>query len=154
MWVDLRRVSNLKMRDIKDNWFAVSLGGYYEYTGHWRIRNISWRARKVLKGYCIGPRRSIMGGKRSATFWDAQIFVTEDGEPMTETMILSTLRDYASQIGITRGIRLNAFVITRARHMFEDGHSMRCVRQFFRDPPYPEAETGDYGDVRSLVTAE
>ena len=95
-----------------------------------------------------------MGGKRSDTFWDAQIFVTEDGEPMTETMILSTLRDYASQIGITRGIRLNAFVITRARHMFEDGHSMRCVRQFFRDSPYPEAETDDYGDLRSLVTAE
>lgn len=38
--------------------------------------------------------------------------------------------------------------------MFEDGHSMRCVRQFFRDSPYPEAETGDYGDLRSLITVE
>ena len=151
--LDLRRVSNLKMRDIKNNWFAVSLGGYYEYTGHWRIRNISWRARKVLKGYCTGLRRSIMGKKRSDTFWDAQIFVAEDGEPMTETKILSTLRDYASQIGITRGIRLNTFVITRARHMLEDGYTMRRVRQFFLDSPYPEAETGDYGDLRSLISA-
>jgi len=95
-----------------------------------------------------------MGRKRRDTFWDAQIFVTENGQPMTETIMLSTLGDYASQIGITRGIRLNTFVITRARHMLEDGYTMRRVRQFFRDSPYPEAETGDYGDVRSLVTTE
>ena len=38
--------------------------------------------------------------------------------------------------------------------MLEDGYTMRRVRQFFWDSPYPEPETGDYGDVRSLVTAE
>ena len=150
--LDLRKVSNLKMSDIRNNWFAVSLGGDYEYTGEARVRNISWIARKELKGYCTGPRRSIVGGKRNDTFWDAQIFVTEDGEPMTETIMLSTLRDYATQVGITRGIRLNTFVITRARHMLEDGYTIRRVRQFFRDSRYPEAETGDYGDMRSLAS--
>jgi len=152
--LDLKKISNLKMRDIKNNWFAVSLGGYYQYTGDWRIRNISWKARWVLKDYCTGLRRSIMRGKPKATFWDAPVFVAEDGEPMTERVMLAMLRDYASQVGITSGIRLNTFVITKARHMFEEGYTMRRARQFFRDSQYPEAETGDYGDLRSLITAE
>ena len=152
--LDLKKISNLKMRDIKNNWFAVSLGGYYQYTGNWRIRNISWKARWVLKGYCTGLRRSIMRGKPKTTFWDTPVFVAEDGEPMTERVMLAMLRDYASQVGITSGIRLNTFVITKARHMFEEGYTMRRARQFFRDSQYPEAETGDYGDLRSLITAD
>ena len=152
--LDLKKISNLKMRDIKNNWFAVSLGGYYQYTGNWRIRNISWKARWVLKGYCTGLRKSIMRSKPKDAFWDAPVFVAEDGEPMTERVMLAMLRDYASQVGITSGIRLNTFVITRARHMFEEGYTMRRARQFFRDSQYPEAETGDYGDLRSLITTE
>ena len=95
-----------------------------------------------------------MRGKPKTTFWDTPVFVAEDGEPMTERVMLAMLRDYASQVGITSGIRLNTFVITKARHMFEEGYTMRRARQFFRDSQYPEAETGDYGDLRSLITAD
>ena len=152
--LNLRKVSNLKMRDIKNNYSAVSLGGYYEYTGHWRIRSISGKATGLLKGYCTGLRKSIIGRGRKETFWDSPVFVTEDGDQMTETAMLSILRDYVAQLGLPSEIRLNTFVISKARHMFEDGHSIRRVRQFFRDSTYPEAETGDYGDMRSLITAD
>ena len=148
--LDLRKLAKLKMSDIKNNWCAVSLGGNYQYTDHPRVRNISFRARKPLKGYCTGLRKEIMGKGRKQAILDSPVFVTEEGEAMTERAMVSMLRDYAAHLGLQRGIRLNTFAMSKARHMFEDGHSIRHVRQFFRDSTYPEAETGDYGDMRSM----
>jgi integrase len=150
--LDLKRLSNLTIRDIRNNWFAIWLGGRYQYTGEMRTRNISWKARWSLKGYCTGSRKQMVSKGFHPLSWYDHIFVAEDGKPMTGSMMLTMLRDYATGVGITTGIGVNTFAVSRGRHMLEDGYTMRRARQFFRDSSYPEAETGDYNDQRSLVT--
>ena len=150
--LDLKSLSALTIRDIRNNWFAIWLGGRYQYTGEMRTRNISWKARWSLKGYCTGSRKRMVSKGSHHISRHGRVFVTEDGKSMTGTMMLTMLRDYAAGVGITTGIGLNTLVISRGRHMQEDGYSLRHVRQFFRDSNYPEAETGDYNDRRSQMT--